>query len=187
MKTNLLFVLAMTMVMPSCDWKAKLADAIDGMAEDSVQVEEPEDLSAIKAEVTQRVADIYAHLTKAMNNYGEEGTDLSLDELYCSDDWRATVAAVYRHDMMLDGIGFFEADYWVMGQDASNVYADNIAVEEILDNDNASVVLDLHNFDSVTKVRVDMVREKGEWMIDDFTDLTHDLDWKAAMNENLAE
>lgn len=118
-----------------------------------------------------RVEHIY---NKVFAVYARAENDLSVlnetnfDGLYCSDDWNQTVAKVTEKDSKNDDeIGFFDADYWVMGQDFSELSISDVAVESI-NGSRATVVMMLHNCGSATPVRLTMVYERGNWFIDDF-------------------
>jgi hypothetical protein len=109
----------------------------------------------------------------------------NLAPLYCSKDWNAMLAAIAEADKDKD-MGFFDADYWVMGQDYQDISADNIKVERQTEQE-ATAMLDLHNCGNVIQVRLSLVLEDGQWMIDNFEDVSNGLDWKQAMKEYLEE
>ena len=140
--------------------------------------------------VVKRTEEIYKEVVKAYSSTDGYGADIDLDKMFCSDDWNKTVKATREKDKEFDGIGFFDADYWVMGNDLYEFDADNFKFEA-LDMDStprtASVLLDLHNCGNVSPVRVNLVFEHGEWKIDDLTDINFELDWKKSMKEYLAE
>ena len=92
---------------------------------------------------------------------------------------------------LVEEIGFFDADYWVMGQDfdEENLHATDFVLEKLLLDDTpwrAVVTLKLQNY-GTKPVRVDLVMEDGVWKVDDLTDLSYDLDWKKSMKEYLEE
>ncbi len=135
----------------------------------------------------QRVNTIYSKVFAEYNQANELeeiGNIPEPDSLYCSKDWNSWVNKVREYDSEnnTDEIGFFEADYWVMGQDFGNLSVSDVKTVSL--NDRIGVVeLKIHNFDDVIPVRLDMVFEKDEWMIDDFIDMDHNLDWKKEMKE----
>ena len=51
--------------------------------------------------------------------------------------------------------------------------------------DKAIVEFNLHNCGSITKVRLEMVRERGDWFIDNFIDLDNAINWKEEMKDYL--
>ena len=147
--------------------------------------------------LTRRVALIY---DRAFSHYAAIDSLLtagasiaalpSLDSLFCSADWNDWLGRVKHLDDSLaaaDGaVGFFEADYWIMGQDWQNLAVSAISVKAM--NDKAATVeCNLHNCGKVTVVRLEMTREDGEWRIDDFVDVDNDLDWKACMKEYVGQ
>lgn len=109
-----------------------------------------------------------------------------LTEKYCTADWERIVSDVMARDSRYPGeIGFFEADYWIQGQDCDGLSIRKLALEE-RSGDNASVTFDLVNLGSVTPMRLLLVREEGRWRIDDFITLGESpFDWKAAMQAYL--
>lgn len=134
-------------------------------------------------QLVNRVNDIYAEVTKVYANDDELPPLNHLDSLYCSSEWNRMLAVIDSIDSKLEGeIGFFDFDYWVMGQDYKNVFADSVVVEK-MNADSASVLIQLHNFDNITPVRLEMVKENELWMIDNFTDVSNNYDLKSNMKE----
>ena len=82
-------------------------------------------------------------------------------------------------------MGFFEADYWVMGQDWGDLSVSDVQVTSMTDS-TATVNLNLHNLGNPTAVRLEMRLEDGSWKIDNFVDVKNDMDWKANMKEYLS-
>ena len=128
------------------------------------QVESPEQL-------INRVNEIYTEVAKAYPNEGELPPTNHLDSLYCSSEWNRMLAVIDSIDSKLEGeMGFFDFDYWIMAQDYRDISADSVVVEK-MNADSASVLIQLHNFNHVTHVRLEMVKENDLWMIDNFIDL----------------
>jgi len=106
---------------------------------------------------------------------------------FCSHDWNELVTQVTTHDAtsLNEGeMGFFDADYWIMGQDWGDLAVSDVHVSSMSDSV-ATVMLSLHNLGNVTTVRLEMVRERESWRIDNFIDVTNGIDWKASMEEYL--
>lgn len=145
------------------------------------------------AQVVQCVQDIYADV---FHHYELMASPESRNRLtgikppavkFCTHDWNDWVTQVTSYDATHNdgGIGFFEADYWIMGQDWGELSVSDVKVTEMTDT-TATVELNLHNLGSVIALRLNMCQEDGTWKIDNFIDVTHDLDWKAGMKEYLA-
>ncbi len=83
-------------------------------------------------------------------------------------------------------LGFWEFDYWIMGQDWHNLSISDIEVKNVAENE-ATVQLKLHNFDSVQTVDLLLVKEDGSWKIDDFKQADGDMDLKRAMQQYIEE
>lgn len=135
-----------------------------------------------ETDVVSRVTDIYRQVSEM---YSHDSPDMRyLDSMYCSKEWNRLVETINKIDENIGEIGFFDSDYWVMGQDYGDISADSIVVEK-MEGDSASVSIHLHNFGNIIPVRLKMVKE-GDWMIDDFIDVKNDYDWKASMQDYIA-
>jgi hypothetical protein len=139
----------------------------------------------------ETVQEVYEAVGQAYSSEDWQTQSNELDKKFCSKDWNTTVKSVIEKDNQTpDEMGFFDADYWVMGQDFSKkIYATDLNLEKLLMDDTpweAAVTLKLHNFSEIP-VRVNLIYEGGEWKVDDLTDLSNDLDWKKSMKEYLAE
>ena len=143
------------------------------------------ELAVQEIAVVNQVTEIYEAVNKAYNSKNWQQETAKLDKTYCSKDWNATVAAVRDKDKGTDDIGFFDADYWGMGQDWSeDIHASDIKLKDIdleVDPWLATVTLKLHNCGAVTDVTVSLVHEDEKWKVDELDD------WKASMKEYLAE
>ena len=90
------------------------------------------ELAVQEIAVVNQVTEIYEAVNKAYNSKNWQQETAKLDKTYCSKDWNATVAAVRDKDKGTDDIGFFDADYWVMGQDWSeDIHASDIKLKDI--------------------------------------------------------
>lgn len=109
-----------------------------------------------------------------------------LDSMYCTRDWNDWAGRVHEFDKQHnDGmVGFFDSDYWIMGQDWEDLAVSDVAVTTMTDS-TATVALNLHNCGNVRQVRLAMAREDGEWRIDDFISIDPAIDMKASMKEYL--
>ena len=151
-------------------------------------------------EVQNRVRDIYKAVFKV---YNEEDSLRNLDiqmengvfenlgrfnKDYCSKEWNLLLAKVNEIDSLNhEGeLGFWEFDYWIMGQDWHNLSISDIEVQNVAENE-ATVQLKLHNFDSVQTVDLLLVKEDGSWKIDDFKQADGDMDLKRAMQQYIEE
>ena len=60
-------------------------------------------------------------------------------------------------------------DIWVQGQDWDSISFNRVRIDRILSATRAIVTLAVHN-ERDRSVRLAMVKEQGQWMIDDFFD-----------------
>ena len=143
------------------------------------------------ASLVQRVNDIY---TVVFDRYKAARTMLkplrqgNFDAEYCSTDWNEWLQRVIDYDKANSQgmVGFFDADYWIMGQDWDDLSVSDVGVKTITDS-TAVVVLKLHNCGSVTDVCLEMVQDGDTWKIDNFIDITNHVDWKANMKTYLKQ
>ena len=140
--------------------------------------------------LVQRVNDIYDATFKRYNVADSaagvhEAPTAGADSLCCSQDWNDWTLKVRSADEAhaAEGMmGFFEADYWIMGQDWQDLSVSDVRVVSMTDS-TAVAELNLHNCGNVTAVRLEMVNEGSVWKIDNFIDVTNNIDWKANMKE----
>lgn len=153
-------------------------------------------MDSVNQEVTQRVEEIYATVFKAYNEEDslrnlEQETDVNarhenFSALYCSEQWNSLVNQIQENDSLhhQGELGFWEADYWIMGQDWHNLHISDVKVLSST-VDEATVQFNLHNLDHAKPVTVKMVNENGVWKIDNFMD--DEVDVKQAMSRYVKE
>lgn len=192
MKKVFIYTLAITAMMVACQPK-------DGQQNADVQKTTLQEVLDT-TELETRVRDIYAavfhvyNLEDSLRNAEEPVVDGVLDESndfngqYCSHEWNKLVKSINENDVLRhEGEqGFWEADYWIMGQDWGELSVSDIKVF-LLKGDSAAVEFQLHNLGNMINVVLDMVHEDGEWKIDNFTDITNGMDWKATMKRYLED
>lgn len=136
-------------------------------------------------QVKQRVEAIYKTVFAAYNKAaGTEASVPDFDVRFCSKAWNDTKRKVEKIQERGDE-PFFDADYWVMGQDFSNdLHITDVKVVNI-SNTKATVNLKVHNFGHATPVTLKMVSERGNWYID--TIISEGWDVKEGMKEYIKE
>ena len=132
----------------------------------------------------KRVEEIYADVFGVYNKVNETQdmnlfSSRSFEQDYCSQAWNNTVAAVLAKDE-----NFFDADYWVMGQDWDNVGIKDVKVSKVSDTVRTAT-LNLINFGASHPVSLTLVYERGNWFIDNFVDGQGGLNWKENMLNEL--
>ncbi len=89
------------------------------------------------------------------------------DALYMSSEYKKLLKMVKAADRRSGAeIGFFSYDHWVQGQDFGNLKMRLVGGERLNSNTHRASV-DIYNY-GVKHIEVMLVRENGEWMIDDF-------------------
>jgi hypothetical protein len=136
--------------------------------------------------ITDRVNAIYAAVAEAYPEINDiTPSNDQLDDAYCTSEWKTLVQMVNSKDAENMGRGgFFDADYWIMGQDWGKITISGLKVD-VKDNTHANAFFTLHNLGSQTKVQLELVFEHGEWLIGNFIDETHKMDWKKSMMQYL--
>ena len=150
--------------------------------------------------VQQRVQEIYSDVFK---EYNLEDSLRNLDMLdgpgasarrgdfnrnYCSREWNDLSRQIREIDSLYHAgeLGFWEADYWIMGQDWHQLSISDIEVLNVSPTE-ADVKFMLHNLGEAKPVALILVKEDGIWKIDNFKDLNVDMDWKRAMKEYVGQ
>ena len=136
--------------------------------------------------IISRVQSIYDNVFEEYKKAAEDEStpQISPDEKYCSDDWNKVLLQVTEYDQQNnpDEIGFFDADYWIMGQDFEDLSMSDIKVTK-KEGNQAQVEFNLHNMGDTAPIRIDLTYERGDWFIDDFIEIEHDFDWKKEMKD----
>lgn len=192
MKKVVFCLLAITSIMCGCQGKTESK----GKVATETELNQKSDIDA----VTARVMDIYQTVFK---EYNHEDSLRNLDLLegqgayahpadfsknYCSREWNQLLRQIDEIDSLYHSgeMGFWDADYWIMGQDWHNLSISDLEVLSTTPNE-AAVQFQLHNFDTVKPVALKLVNEDGVWKIDNFTDVNNDLDWKQSMQQYVTE
>ena len=192
MMKKYIFLLVVAFAMCGCHGQAVNNDKV---AADAV-VNQEADADA----VAKRVKEIYQAVFK---EYNLEDSLRNLDQLeglgayehrgefnrnYCSHEWNRLSRLIDEIDSLYhsDELGFWDADYWIMGQDWHNLSISDVEVLSVTPTE-ASVQFQLHNFDSSKPIGLHMVFEDGVWKIDDFLDVENDVYWKKSMQEYVDE
>ncbi|MBR7055069.1 MAG: DUF3828 domain-containing protein [Prevotella sp.] len=198
---NCIILLASVLFVASCGKGSSPSDAPSSDVSTSSSPSSSETFVQPKIEgnpqsdeyVIARVEAIYDNIFK--ENFQELGEDdegdlpqdvPSPDEKFCTKDWNELVSKVIEYDNTTkpDEQGFFEFDYWVMGQDYGKLSISDVRVLK-RDKDDAEVELLLHNLGSTTRVRLELEFERGEWFIDNIIDVDEDYDLKEEMEAYL--
>ena len=119
--------------------------------------------------VARRVTEIYGFLCKSMNDSNEEGKKV------------AQIDA--RHP---GEIGLWDYDYWIQAQDYARLSFRNVRVVSIENHQTARVKLILHNGEDVP-LELKMVKEQGQWRIDDLTDAANPHGIRATQAQYIRE
>lgn len=189
---KVILLMALALAICGCQGQAvKSEKAVEGTA-----VNQMSDAEA----VAQRVQEIYAAVFKV---YNEEDSLRNLDiqmendswksrdkfnHDFCSKEWNTLLAKVDEIDSLYHSgeLGFWEADYWIMGQDWHELSISDVEVQSV-SPDEATVQLQLHNCGTKKPVTLLLIKEEGVWKIDDFLDADIDYSWKKSMQEYVTE
>lgn len=165
-----------------------------------------QEYKAIKKRATEIFTDVYnkyAICNKNMDSPNPYSVISSLDDQYCSKDWNKTLRAVQKKVEKTDGI-FFEADYWIEAQDFGDTKFRRIVDVKPLKDGSYLVSVEFRLFegdpannisDHDQTIHVKLVKERGNWYIDDFLTSSDDdgnvdenaSSWKQEMLNYLSE
>ena len=151
----------------------------DGVVSQDVDSADPE-------LITERVNAIYAAVAEAYPEINDiTPSNDQLDDAYCTTEWKTLVGMV--NSKSAENMGresFFDSDYWIMGQDWGKITISDLKVD-VKDDTHANAFFTLHNLGSHTKVQIELLFERGEWLIANFIDETHKHNWKKSMLQYL--
>lgn len=179
---NLIYIIAAALMMCGCN----------GGVHKHSQPSSEQTLDSL----VQRVEEIYSSVFKAYNaedssrRLGQDTvTSIAqnrdrFDAKFCTREWNDLVQSIHVNDSLFhEGeIGFFEADYWIMGQDWDHLSISDVTLDSIGDTPPV-VSFVLHNLGTSKSVNVVLLKEEGSWKIDNFIDMDNFFDWKQAMLE----
>lgn len=143
------------------------------------------DTASVVSQVSNIYNDVFKHYAELKQQEGNK-QQVNNDSLYCSADWNRWIARVDSLNQLNGSIDILDVDHWIMGQDWGELSVSDIKVF-LLKGDSAAVEFQLHNLGNMINVVLDMVHEDGEWKIDNFTDITNGMDWKATMKRYLED
>lgn len=193
MKTinNLILLVVAVLVLGACSSRGAVVKSDSEGGDDGLDT----------AAVVERVQEIYGAVFKVYNEADSlrnlddfSGIDNSVYERradfetnYCSSEWNTLMKKVNEIDSLYhqNEMGFWDFDYWIMGQDWHKLSISDVKFVERIDAW-AEVDLNLHNFDKVTPLCLTMKLENGTWRIDDFVDKEFGTGFKQAMQEYIA-
>jgi len=150
------------------------------------QTREAKHGDSLSADVVEKsVYKIYDVVLKQYNESDSRATSepwVNYDRMYCTNDWNYWMEWVKQYDNgKPDGdVGFFEADYWIMGQDWGELSISDVHVTSVVDTA-AVVEFKLHNLGNIIPVKLNMAYEDYKWKIDNFIDVANHYDWKSSM------
>ena len=103
--------------------------------------------------ITERVNAIYAAVAEAYPEINDiTPSNDQLDDAFCTSEWRTLVEMVNSKDAEnLGKGGFFDADYWIMGQDWGKITISDLKVD-VKDDTHANAFFILHNYEGTVRI-----------------------------------
>lgn len=136
--------------------------------------------------VKERVEGIFK-IVKDSELSGYTGRGELLDRSYCSESWNRLLLAVHSKEEQTC-TAFFDIDYWTMVREPGVVSFDEFVVTSLTIGEEmrATVAYTVYGLETYTPAQVDLVFEKGKWVIDNFHNLRYMLDVRSSMKKFLA-
>lgn len=139
--------------------------------------------------VLERVRNIYRLVKSEYAMRGGSYDNELFDKAFCSKSWNTLLMAVHCKEHQT-GTLFFEVNPWSMARYSGVMVSfDEFEVDKIDlsgDKKRASVTFTVYEDDTYTPARIDLVCEKGNWMIDNFYNLKYGLNVRDCMWEYIA-
>ncbi len=179
-KLNVLFiVLTVASLFVACKSEKSQSDALSVQFVEETEPTTPTAEKKTPAYLEQRVRDIYTKVFAEYNHVNEVDEVMNMpdpDSLYCSKDWNLCLTKVLEYDSEYNAeeIGFFDFDYWVMGQDFHDLRINDVKTVS-LKNNRAEVLISFYNYDTINEVKLDMIFENDDWLIDDFNAMKKEM------------
>ncbi len=114
--------------------------------------------------------DVFGWYTKAEGDTDMPDDMPDFDALYMSSGYKELLSKVKAKDEEVEAegmIGFFDYDHWVCGQDFSGLKM-SVTGGEMVDGNTCNAEVEILNCGEVQQIGITLVRENGEWLIDDF-------------------
>ena len=179
---NFILMTAAVALLDACSMHRNVDNSKQGSLDTSAVVERVEEIYSTVFNVyneadSLRNLDIYTE-----NGVYERRADFEAN--FCSGEWNTLLKKVNEIDSLYhqNEMGFWDFDYWIMGQDWHNLSISNVKVTSLTDTE-ATVEMGLHNFDKVVPLCLLMKRENGTWRIDDFVDKERGTGFKQDMQD----
>lgn len=186
-----LLILVATITLSSCNYMGNKLNNTD--KEQSVAVSSKTEKSSThpqtKQAVEKRLCAIYSNVfgwyTRAEKDVSILNKMPDFDALYLSSKYKALIRKIRDKDRDIEAqgqIGFFDSDHWVCGQDFQGLSMNIVAISPVTSK-KCSADINITNCGTLIHVTLDMVLEKGQWMIDDFR--INDISEKEQMQKYL--
>ena len=172
MRCVIFFLAALCLISFSCRNNSSKASAkVETLLENAANQSSVAAGSFVRDQLMERVDSIYSVVCKT---YNIDDDNLNMYQFivdqFCSQSWKDEEEKVYTAENRHPGeIGFLDYDIWVQGQDWDSISFNRVRIDRILSATRAIVTLAVHN-ERDRSVRLAMVKEQGQWMIDDFFD-----------------
>lgn len=138
--------------------------------------------------VVGRVKEIYDDVCRRYNRPNQMSPNrFDIERRFCSKAWQAESEEVRQIDKRHHGdLGLWDYDFWIQGQDWENVSYHGVKVVRAEDR-TAYVRLVVHNMNDDAQIGLRLVKERGNWFIDDLTDENHPQGIRARQAEYIQE
>lgn len=171
-----IFILITTITLSGCNYignKSNNANK-EQSAIKSPNAENSSPLPFQNQVVGKRLCAIYSEVfgwyTRAEKDVSILNKMPNFDSLYLSADYKALIRKIQDKDRPIEEqgeIGFFDSNHWICGQDFQGLLMNIVAISPVKSK-KCSANINITNCGTVNRVIVDLVFERGQWMIDDF-------------------
>lgn len=155
--------------IPNPDYKAD----VEKLTEEEqrwVEFWSPSDLSALTKEVEKRVTDIYNHVfaeyVKLCDSHGVPSVS-TFNSLYFSEEFLHLNKMIGDLEEQSGGPIVSDVDDWICAQDWGKDLKANVLSVKMVDENKAIVDVNIHNCGNDYKQTLTLIKERGNWYIDD--------------------
>lgn len=160
---RIVFTFALVLLLASCSGKSSNNQSADSTVSAEATATSAEEQQVVHEQVEAIYADVFAWYSKDTSSDAQP----DFEARYMSSGYNEAFRKVEAIDSKESGtVGFFDSDHWVCGQDWQDL---SMKVVDVTKKSEGvySVEIEIHNLDTETHVTLAMVKENGQWLIDD--------------------
>lgn len=163
-----LLILSLVLALAGCSQTSNNGSQESSAVDTTAVADNQEQTAEVRLQAIY--ADVFGWYAKAEKSPEVLQQMPDFDEQYMSAGYKDALHKVQAVDKQAEAdgeIGFLDSDHWIQGQDFQNLKMSVIGVKPD-GNDRCKADVDITNCGTTKRIAVVLVKENGQWMIDDF-------------------